>query len=148
GRFWHTATLLKNGQALVVGGTQNGAPAPFFKSAELFNPFLPDPMRIVATSASSFAVAPVAPDSIATVFGSQLATATQAATSRPLPTELAGTQVRIKDDSGVTRAAPLFFVSPMQINFLLPPETVPGTATIIITNGNGVVRIGSLAIMA
>lgn len=65
----------------------------------------------------------VAHESIASIFGSNLATTTQIATSQPLPTELAGTSVRIKDSDGVERNAPLFFVSPSQINFQVPTVT-------------------------
>lgn len=65
----------------------------------------------------------VAHESIASIFGSNLAITTQIATSQPLPTELAGTRIRIKYDDGVERDAPLFFVSPSQINFQVPTIT-------------------------
>ena len=54
----------------------------------------------------------IAPGSIATIFGSNLATDTVAATSTPLPNQLGGTTVTV---DGVR--APLFYVSPTQINF-------------------------------
>jgi uncharacterized protein (TIGR03437 family) len=46
-----------------------------------------------------------------------------AAASTPLPTELAG--VRVRDALGVERLAPLFFVSPSQINYLMPAGAAP-----------------------
>lgn len=51
----------------------------------------------------------VAADSIAAMFGAGLASATRAAASVPLPTNLNGTSLRIVDALGVARLAPLFF---------------------------------------
>jgi uncharacterized protein (TIGR03437 family) len=60
---------------------------------------------------------------IATIFGINLATSTQTAESTPLPRQLAGTSVSV---NGI--AAPLFYVSPTQINFQMPSsnDTTPG----------------------
>jgi uncharacterized protein (TIGR03437 family) len=75
--------------------------------------------RIIAPVSSASYAATQAPGGIVTIFGTGLTSgATQAATSQPLPTTLAGTEVRI---NGVP--APLFFVSPGQINFQLPRAT-------------------------
>jgi len=87
------------------------------------------------TSAASF-TAPVAPDSIVAAFGSNLAVESQSA-SLPLPTTLAGTTVRVTDSAGTTRTPVLFFVSPSQVNYLMPPGTTPGQATVGVTAGNG-----------
>jgi uncharacterized protein (TIGR03437 family) len=57
----------------------------------------------------------VAGGSIVSVFGRNLATVTQSASALPLPTSLGGTSVTV---NGI--AAPLFFVSPGQINLQLP----------------------------
>jgi uncharacterized protein (TIGR03437 family) len=98
-----TATLTAGGQTFTV--TQLGSPA--------------------AVSAASYGTAS-APESIATLFGVNLARATQVAASLPLPTTLAGTQVIVtRFGSAGPQLAPLFFVSPTQINFLVPP-TSPG----------------------
>jgi uncharacterized protein (TIGR03437 family) len=53
-----------------------------------------------------------------------------------LPTELAGTTVRVRDGLGIERAAGLFFVSPTQINYHLPPETAPGAAQIVMSRSD------------
>ena len=95
------------------------------------------PTPVSAVSAADFKGPTLAPESIATAFGTTLATATQAAAATPLPTELAGTQVLVRDSAGRERVAPLFFVSPTQINFQIPAETAPGAATITILNGYG-----------
>lgn len=64
----------------------------------------------------------VVPGAIVAMFGTDLAPATVAAPAVPLPTELAGTSVLVNGEP-----APLFFVSPNQINFQVPME-VGGTS--------------------
>lgn len=66
---------------------------------------------------ASFAPGPVAPGSIVSIFGSALASGTAQATTASLPTTLQSTQVLI---NGIT--APLFYVSPTQINAQVPWE--------------------------
>jgi len=87
-------------------------------------------------SAASLASAQLAGESIATVYGSVLAAGTGSASSR-LPTSLAGTSVKITDSSGAERLAQLFFVSPTQVNFLLPRSLSLGDALISVTSSDG-----------
>ena len=63
---------------------------------------------------------------IATIFGENLAASTETAQSTPLPRQLGGTSVSV---NGI--AAPLFYVSPNQINFQMPSsnDTTPGIST-------------------
>ncbi len=79
----------------------------------------------------------VAPEAIVSVFGASLATRDQAVTQLPLPTELAGTSVKVRDRLGVERLAPLFYVGKLQVNYQIPVGTAVGYATVSITNGNG-----------
>ena len=97
-------------------------------------------------SAASYSAVELASESIAAVFGTRLATGISAATSLPLPTTLEGSTMKVRDSLGVTRDAPLFFVSPDQINFQVPPGTMNGIATVTITSGNGSVSIGTTQI--
>jgi uncharacterized protein (TIGR03437 family) len=97
-------------------------------------------------SAASFAPQAVARESLAVAFGASLATSLQIADTLPLPTELAGTTVKVKDSVGIERLAPLFFVSSGQINFQIPPGTVEGTATVTIQSGDGALSIGTIQI--
>ena len=99
-----------------------------------------------SVSAASFTGAALATESIAATFGVGLANATQSANTLPLPTALAGTTIRVKDVTGSERQAPLFFVSPGQINFQIPPGTAVGAATATITSGDGGVSISPLQI--
>lgn len=78
------------------------------------------------------------PGALASVFGSGLATATTSAQSIPLATELAGTRVLIQDPSiGTPLVAPLYFVSPGQINFQIPFEVVRTTVTVTVSTAQG-----------
>jgi uncharacterized protein (TIGR03437 family) len=79
--------------------------------------------------AASFRVA-IAPGGLASVFGTELAGVTVAATSLPLPTTLAGVRVQV---AGVD--APLLFVSPRQINFQIPYGTPIGSVAIVVITG-------------
>ncbi|MEP7337809.1 MAG: hypothetical protein ABI977_08690 [Acidobacteriota bacterium] len=90
-----------------------------------------------SVSAASFKRVGVASQSIITAFGSGLATATESATTLPLPTTLAGTTVKIKDGAGKETLAPLFFVSPTQVNYQVPAGLEPGLSTVTITNAQG-----------
>jgi len=96
------------------------------------------------SSASFLSSLGLAPESIVSAFGVRLATTTQAATSLPLPTSMAGTTVRVRDNAGVERTAPLFFVAPGQINFQLPPGVANGPATVTVTGGDGSVSTGTI----
>jgi uncharacterized protein (TIGR03437 family) len=101
---------------------------------------------LVLLSAASLKPGPVAPASMATVFGAQLAPGTQSAAAQPLPTTLGDSTVKIKDANGAERAAGLYYVSPNQITFTIPAETVPGTATITLSSGGQTRTLGNLEI--
>ena len=99
---------------------------------------------VTVVSAASFDETPLAVESIATAFGVELAFATQEAATAPL--ELAGTKVVIRDSAGVDHPAPLLFVSPTQINFLVPAGATTGIATVVITNRDGAVATGTMQV--
>jgi uncharacterized protein (TIGR03437 family) len=73
---------------------------------------------------------PIAPGAIVTVFGGNLSTGTASAAQVPLPTSLAGTSVMF---NGV--AAPLFYVSPSQINAQAPFDLGFGTVRVQVVRG-------------
>ncbi len=101
--------------------------------------------QVTTVSAASYE-APVAPESIVSAFGSPLATSVGVADTLPLPTTLAGTTVKVKDSERMERLAPLFFVAPTQINYLIPAGTASGEAAVTITNSDGAVSIGKVQI--
>ncbi|HEX5228989.1 MAG TPA: hypothetical protein VFW44_14825 [Bryobacteraceae bacterium] len=74
---------------------------------------------------------PVAPGEAVTLFGTNLASAPQSG-SVPLPRSLGGVSISVNG-----RAAPISFVSPTQVNFLIPFALTQSYATIQLTS-NGV----------
>jgi len=95
------------------------------------------PVLASVSSASLAAGAPLAPESIAAGFGPGLASEVAVAPGLPLPVELAGTRLEVTDSQGTARPAPLFFVSPTQINYLVPAGTALGRATVRVTSAAG-----------
>jgi len=94
-------------------------------------------VKVAGVNAASFAGPRLAGEMIAAAFGSNLAASTQIAASTPLPTSLGGARLLVRDAAGVERAAPLFFVSPTQINFQMPPGTANGAATLSVIRDDG-----------
>jgi len=92
---------------------------------------------VTVVSAASYSDEATAPDSLATLFGSGLATGTAPAASLPLPTQILGTSITITDSAGVARAAPLVYVSPTQINFQLPHDCAAGAARFEVNGAGG-----------
>jgi uncharacterized protein (TIGR03437 family) len=77
-------------------------------------------------------VEPLAPNTIATIYGKNLAYGTKSlmpgdVSGSSLPTALPGTGVRIL--VGGVLANP-YFISPTQINFLVPPNLLPGATNV------------------
>ena len=74
---------------------------------------------------------PISGGTILSLFGSGLAPAEQSAQTVPLPATMAGVTVTV---NGVP--APLFFVSPLQINLQTPYATSGEAARIVVNNNN------------
>jgi uncharacterized protein (TIGR03437 family) len=89
----------------------------------------------IINSASGGAV--IAPNSIASAFGRQIGASTVQATTLPLPTTLGGVTLGITDSTNAAKMAGLFYVSPNQINFVVPDGVKTGNATVKIVNGSG-----------
>ncbi len=53
----------------------------------------------------------------------------------------------MKDSYGVERLAPLFYVSPLQINYQIPPGTAGGYAQVTVTSGDGLISTEILQIV-
>jgi uncharacterized protein (TIGR03437 family) len=134
--FQQFRDLAGNSTALAAGGTvQIGA-----------KPILLEGFTGLANvSAASYVAGALAPESIASAFGS-FAGSGGTSTSTPLPTILGGTQVMVTDSQGVSRAAPLFMVSSTQINYQVPPQTAFGQATVTVTNAGSAESSGFITV--
>ena len=96
-------------------------------------------------NAASYAKEPgLAPGSLVSLFGRNLAASTAHASALPLPTVLAGTSVTV---AGV--AAPLLFVSPTQVNFQFPSRLEPAPAfPVLVTTAAGESRPEPVSMVA
>ncbi len=89
-------------------------------------------LALANVSAAGYGLGPLAPGSIVTAFGTNLATQTAQA-SGTLPFSLGGAAVSVTDSAGAVRLAQLYYVSPAQVNYVIPSATVPGSASVSIT---------------
>lgn len=105
----------------------------------------PDLPALATVSAASYLPnAAVAPESILASFGESLADNAESSTTLPLPYELDGLRIGIRDSNGTERAAPLFFVGPNQLNYLIPTGTALGRATVTVRRDSDTLAAGAL----
>lgn len=90
----------------------------------------------------------VAPDSLVSAFGTGLATGQASASSSTYPTALGGTSITLVDSSNTSFPVPLVFVSPGQVNYMVPSGVKAGPASLTITSGNGTVNQGIVLVAA
>src|SRR5262249_1579301 len=107
---------------------------------------------LVTTSAASYAQSNYARDTIAVAFGNDFPGGEYYGTRPTFATRLGGVSVSVQDSSnrGGPLSAPLFAVTPKQVNFLIPSEVVEGYAYINIRTSVGkrlreIVRIAKTA---
>lgn len=144
-----TATLAINGLQLPVG---SGA------ITATYNSSTSAPLAVsVSSSGSGSAATPAvtsvgngasfqqsfAPGAVLSVFGSNLAPVTESASSVPLPLSVSGTEVLV---NGI--AAPLYYVSPGQLNVQIPYEVNVGSDAVVSVNNNGQVTTRSFLVAA
>ncbi|MBZ5725782.1 MAG: hypothetical protein LAP87_12380 [Acidobacteriia bacterium] len=82
----------------------------------------------VSNAAGVTPQAAVAPGSVVSLYGASLASDTATGPDSPLAQTLVGATVRIGD-----RLLPLYFVSPVQINFELPADIPEGPQTLLVS---------------
>jgi len=92
-------------------------------------------------------IAPVfAPGSIVTAQGARLARSTTSAADCP-SASLGGTTVTIIDSTGVSATAPLLYVSPGKVQYVVPPTLALGPAKVTVTTPDGTMRRGAVTIV-
>lgn len=87
-------------------------------------------------NAASYAAVPIVCNGYTAAFGSNFSTVT-AQSKSPLPTILGGATVTVTDVNGTMLPASLYYVSPTQINFVVPAGLEPGSAIVAIANLSG-----------
>jgi uncharacterized protein (TIGR03437 family) len=107
-------------------------------------PIAPPAPSAVRNSLAAGGGATVSADSFVSAFGTALATQTQGVPTTPYPTVVAGTTVSIRDSAGVLRLGEISFVSPLQVNYVMPPAAAAGQATISVVSGSGATATGTV----
>lgn len=103
---------------------------------------------LALTSSAANTGTRIAPDSLASGYGTGLAIQTATPLTTPLPVSLGGTTVAVKDAAGVLRLGQMVLASPGQVNFLLPAATANGSAQVTVTAASGAVATGSVDVSA
>jgi uncharacterized protein (TIGR03437 family) len=102
-------------------------------------------LRQAATmNAASFDSSAISSGAIASLYGIGLSDSTAQTQSANLPTSLANVSVSVQDSGGAEQTAPLFFVSPAQINFLVPAGLANGSATVSVQKNSSAVAISPI----
>lgn len=96
----------------------------------------PPPSTQLSVVSNASYTAPVAPDSIATMLLPGVAVS-QGTANAPLPLTLNGVSIMVQDSTGMVQQAPLFFVSPNQINLAIPPGLAAGSAIFKVLSAAG-----------
>jgi uncharacterized protein (TIGR03437 family) len=97
-----------------------------------FAPTAPIANVPLIVSAASSSVTAIAPGGLAFAVGQDLAP-DGAEILGPQPSNFNGTSVTITDSKGNVASAPLIFVSPSQVTFLVPSTVAAGAATVTVT---------------
>ena len=141
-----TGLSFSTNSPVTVGALQTSSKGLADALVAKITPGSPPPVLTSVSAASFDGAFGLASESIASGFGEGLAGETAVATSLPLPTVLAGTSVRVTDNTGGFRLAPLFFVSPGQINYLMPEGTATGLAKVSVEISGQEVASGNVQI--
>ncbi|HLJ48573.1 MAG TPA: alkaline phosphatase family protein [Bryobacteraceae bacterium] len=104
-----------------------------------------DALVTVNAAYGTYALAPAA---LAVSYGSNLAGTAVGNSSLQNLTTLADVTVTVRDSNGTARPAPLFFVSPDQVNYAIPSGTARGPATVSIARAGQQVAAGRAMIGA
>jgi uncharacterized protein (TIGR03437 family) len=93
-------------------------------------------------SSAAGGVPALAPGSLASAYGTDLATLQGSAQGLPWPTSLLATYVTIVDSNGVSVQAPLLYASPGQVNFQIPTSVALGVASATVISSDGTRSVG------
>jgi phospholipase C len=107
------------------------------------------PASTLLVGNSAYGTYTVAPETIASVYGSNLAIAAQQAPLQSAPLTLGGVTATLKDANGNVLPVGLFSVSPNQVNVLIPKGASTGVATLSLFSGtstfSGIVLLAAVA---
>jgi len=137
-----TSFAAPGSQAITASFAGNAQFAPSTSAASLLS-VIPRQLGIVSSASGT---APVSPDSLASIYGDHLAATVASAGLLPWPTILGGISVVFRDSGGTERLAALKFVSPGQINAVVPADQPVGPAVVVVRSGTTDVMSGTVMI--
>ncbi|MBI1789988.1 MAG: hypothetical protein HYR60_20855 [Acidobacteria bacterium] len=114
----------------VTGSSTSGNTGSFLVTVTPDGPLTPILPQVGTVNALTFGSAPFSPGSVISVYGSNLGQTTAVAADVPLPIQLAGVQLFFD-----TTPAPLFLVSPNQINAQIPFELNKDRVQVTVSRG-------------
>ena len=103
------------------------------------------PKGLTSVSSASLKPTVLAPEALVSAWGTNFSPYPMASDGGPV-TELNGTIVKVKDGACVERLAPLLFVSPTQVSYLVPPGSLSGSGSVSIYNADGGMAISPVTI--
>jgi uncharacterized protein (TIGR03437 family) len=131
-------SYLTDSQQMAVKRLVNVSSASFATLPTVFNPTCGTGANICNPEAL------VAPDSLSSAFGTDLATTV--AQNGTFPTKLGGTTATLVDSTNTSYPVQMHYVGPGQVNYYVPTNAQPGPATITITSGDGTQTAGTVLI--
>ena len=153
---WFEATALPDDRAIVLmescgAACQDSSTLPGNPILFALNSILPPGAAPLFTSVSSATYKlgqPLAPAAIAAGFGEALNGRIMLASETPLPTTLDGVEIEVRDAREQSLQAGIQFVSPQQLNYVVPEGCAPGLARVRVRRGGELIAAGTLAIGA
>ncbi|MGC9951572.1 MAG: hypothetical protein ABSF64_34910 [Bryobacteraceae bacterium] len=86
----------------------------------------------------------VAPDSLMSAFGVDLATGS--VLNGAFPTTLGGTTMTLVDATNTSYPVQMYYAGPSQVNYYVPGNAQPGPATVTVTSGDGTQTTGNVLV--
>jgi uncharacterized protein (TIGR03437 family) len=108
----------------------------------------PPPAPTLTSVDAASGATTLAPGSLASGYGSGLATGQPANAPYIWPTTIGGTSVSIVDATGATTQAPLLYVSSTEVNYQIPDDVGLGAATVTLTAGDGTTKSGPINVVS
>jgi uncharacterized protein (TIGR03437 family) len=108
--------------------------------------FIAGPTQLTSQNSASFDVVSLAPDMIAYSEAPGIASARMVAPGNAWPASLGGVSLEITDSQGQKRLAPIYYVTPNAISYLIPAGTALGPASLKLTASTGSRVLGTLTI--
>ena len=142
-----TTTGLVSGFNYTTGGSSNEFELTATNSGtSTTSPPSSPPVTVTSLDAASGAT-PLAPGSLASAYGKDLATGQPTIAPFPWPTTVAGTSVTILDLTGFLTQAPVLYASPTLVNYMIPDTVALGPATVAVTAGDGTISYGQIDVV-